>query len=360
MVDYDQLTPKTTRPYENANIVTLYSGHPVAHYPIHSQILRKSAPLHALVTSATKKRISVPELDNHTAHALIHYLYTGTLQWIDLQPRLSLFSLALCLYSTAVQYELPGLAKLARDDIIRSGDVLTATSIFNIVKRDASRLHLENDVWYWQYLEQIVQREVKEDPEQFKQPDFIARVEGNTRLLQIVWKTVMDSFASGSVSASSVRDLASEAETPVVASTLTDSEVTTQDSLHQLLSPPESVVGSPHVLEQADDLIEPQKLELDASISTDPHTIALPEPERPMPDTVNSDNKASLMNTQSPASQSQAVQIIAASVEDIKEPQHIRADSVVAEDAVAPVGLKKKINKKKTKGKTKKSPPAVV
>lgn len=323
-------------------------------YLIHAQILRKSAPLYALVSK--DQSISIPELDPALAHPLIHYLYAGTLEWESIDVK---FGIATRLYFAAIQYELPGLAELAKEAIIRRGEELDILSILNIVKNTMSCTHLDDDTWYWQYLEDVVQSAMQKDPEPFKRPDFITKVAGNSRLLQIVWKVGMSGFTSGSISTSSARDLDSGAETPLVASTLTESELTTQDSLNQLPSPAESGIYSPPTLEQADDLIEPQKLELDEPVSTDQHTIAHAEPEKPVPDTVDGDNGTRLPESEAPAGQSQAVKIVATSIEDIKEPEHIRADSVVAEDAVAPVGLKKK-NKKKFKSKKKKDPPAAV
>jgi hypothetical protein len=286
-------------------------------------------------------------------------LYAGTLEW-DFEYDVGVkFGIATRMYFAAIQYELPGLAELAKEEIIWTGEELDILRILSSVKGSMSCTHLDNDTWYWQYLENVIQSAIQKDPEPFKRPDFITRIAGNSRLLQIVWKTVMSSFASGSISTSSVRDLDSGAETPLVVSALTESELTTQDSLNQLPSPTESVINSPPALKQTHDLIEPQRLDLDPYVSADHSTIAHAEPEKPLPGTVDDDNPNSLSNTEPPPSQSQAVQIVSVPAEDIKEPEYIRADSVVAEDAVAPVGLKKK-NKKKFKSKKKKNPPAEV
>lgn len=337
-------------------MITLIIGFSETRYLIHSQILQKSAPLYALVKD---HMFFAPELDDHLTHPLFHYLYSGTLEWTRSYPKEEKFSISTRMYFAAIQYELPGLVELAKGEIIRSGEELDILSILLSVKRNISLPHLDSDVWYWQNLEDVIQSAMEKNPEPFKRPDFITKIQGNSRLLQIVWNTLMSSFASVSASRSSVHDLDNRADTLLVARSLTESEVTTPDSLHQPPSPIKSVVRSPPVLEQADDLIEPQKLELDASISTDQHTIAHPEPEQPVSDTVDDNNNTSISDTESPASQSQAVQIVSVPVKNIQEPEHTRADSVVAEDAVAPVGLKKK-NKMKSKSKKKKEPPAAV
>jgi hypothetical protein len=346
-------------------VVALSLGGSKVRYLIHDQILQKSAPLYALVSE--DQTISVPELDPALAHPLIHYLYAGTLEWESVDVK---FGNATRLYFAAIQYELPGLAELAKEEIIRKGEELDILSILGIVKHIMSCTHLDDDAWYWQYLEDVVQSAMQEDPEPFKRPNFITKFAGNSRLLQIVWKVGMSGCTTGSVCTSSARELDSGAETPLVASMLTESELTTQDSLNQLPSPTEFVVCSPLTLKQADDLIEPQRLELNASMSSDQSNVANPEPEQPVSDTVDNDNTTNPPDNESPTSQSQAVQIVAVPIEKIKEPEHIRADSVVAEDAVAPVKLtqkqkktkkqKKILERRKMLERREENPPAVV
>ncbi|KAF2994260.1 hypothetical protein E8E13_002032 [Curvularia kusanoi] len=335
-------------PYATSEILSLDLGG--ARYLIHSKVLRKSAPLYEL--ASTEQTELAPELrDSHIAHPLIHYLYSGNLSWDPQYDSLGKFNVASRLYSVAVLTELPGLAELAKNEALRSGDGLDIMNMLGMVRHHRSRILLEDKTWYWQYIESAIQKAVDSNPEPFKQPDIITRFEGNSRLLQIVWKTVMSSLPSGSTYTASTRDVNSGAVTPLAESALTESEATTQDSLHQLPSPTESVIDSPPILKQTDDLIEPQKLDLDASAVSD-------LPRKPASDRFDDTNDFTLPDIEPLTTQSEAVQIVAASVEDIKKPEHIRSDSVVEEDAIAPVALKsgsepaKKNKKKGKKGKS--------
>ncbi len=104
-------------------------------------------------------------------------------------------------------------------------------------------------------------------------------------------------------------------------------------------------------MKQRDDLIEPQKLDLDASAVSD-HS------EKPASDRFDDSNDFTLPDIEPLTTQSEAVQIVSASIDDIKKPEHIRSDSVVEEDAIAPVALKSgsdPAKKKKKKGKKGKS-----
>ncbi|KAG9201488.1 hypothetical protein G6514_005686 [Epicoccum nigrum] len=346
-------------PYAESEVVALSLGGSQIRYLIHSQILRKSPPLYALASN--EQTFSLPELDPTLAHPLIHYLYAGTLEWDFEYPVGAKFGIATRMYFAAIQYELPGLAELAKEEIMQSSENLNILYILWFMKQNMVHYRPEKDTWYKHFLEDAIQKAFEGDLEPFKSSDFITGMEGNSWLLQIVWKVVMSNYTSMSLAASSVRDVNSAAETSLAESTLTESKATMQDDVYQLASPIESVIGSTPVLKEAHGWMESQELELDASASSTFEGIAPPPPEEPVPvpDTVEDDKKSNLPDTVSPASQSQAVQVVSVPVENVREPEHIRADSVVAEDAVAPVGLKKK-NKKKFKSKKKKDPPAVV
>lgn len=314
-------------------------GSPVTRFLVHSQILRQSAPLFALASK--KQPITLPGLSPGHGHTLVHHLYTGTFERKRHYAPYGIFSHSTRVYCAAIRYELPALAELSKDEIVQAGEGLSVTDILSVAKNYAFPALPENDMWYAQYLEEVIQKAMEKDPEPFKQPDFITRVEGNSRLLQIVWKTVMSSYASASVSTSSTRDLESGAETPLAESTLAESEVTTQDSLHQLPSPTESVVDSPPTSKEMEDLIEPQKLALDSSEPSDLDTVAQ-ELEGVVPATHNDSTENDdfgLPDIEPIVSQAEVVHVLPAPVEDSSKPHHVRADSVVEEDAVAPVAL---------------------
>lgn len=189
-------------PYVNAQIVTLNVGAEPVRFDIHSTILRQSAKLSAKVDywSHEKQSVSLPELDEATAHTIVHYLYTGRYQALqlheqdDIKMKLLEYKLGTCVYCAAAQYDLPGLADLAKVEVASLSDDVDIFDILAMAREFAFKLLPDNDAWYPMYLEEAVQVAMLQDPEPFRKPSFIAQIGGNMKLLQIVWKTGMNNF----------------------------------------------------------------------------------------------------------------------------------------------------------------------
>jgi hypothetical protein len=152
-------------------------------------------------SNLAKKKLCIQELDETTAHTLVHYLYTGRYQ--DLQSPSQTKNLATtsyragtCVYCAAVRYQLPGLADLAKEKIRVLDESVSIAGILTIARDDAFPLLPEDETWYPAYLEEAIRHAMVQDPEPFRRPEFITQVEGNSRLLQVVWKTVMSNYAS--------------------------------------------------------------------------------------------------------------------------------------------------------------------
>lgn len=180
-------------------MVPLEVGTEATRFLVHDRVLGRSEVLAAKYHPWTfsGKSVRLPELDQTTAHTLIHYLYTGRYQILSAQASYDTvipesYRLGTCVYCTAVRYDLPGLAELARNKI-KSFNV----SIFDIlsVARDhAFPLLPEWDAWYPSYVEDALNKAMAEDPEPFRKPDFISMVEGNKKLLRLVWETVLNNY----------------------------------------------------------------------------------------------------------------------------------------------------------------------
>jgi hypothetical protein len=294
-------------------------------------MLRKSAPLFALASK--EQPVSLPKLEEGPAHTLVHHLYAGAYETKLRYEPVGKFRHSTCVYCAAVQYQLPSLAELSKDKIVEAGEGIPIFDILHVARDQAFPLLPETDVWYSEYLEDVIQKAMEKDPEPFRKPDFITRVEGNSRLLQIVWKTVMSNYATTSAPASTREG---GAETPLAESMLTESEAPTQSSQHQLPSPTESVVDSPPTSRAADDLIEPQPLDLDTATATKP---ALPKPEEKNPKAVverTFEDDFGLPAIEPMTEQLEALQVVEKTAKEIKKPAHVRSDSVVEEDAVVP------------------------
>jgi hypothetical protein len=152
-------------------------------------------------SSLAKQSLSIPELDETTAHTLVHYLYTGRYQ--DLKPpsqtenlTTASYKAGTCVYCAAVRYQLVGLAELAKEKIRVLDESVSIAEILAIARDHAFPLLPEDETWYPVYLEDAIKYAMVTDPEPFRRPEFITKVEGNSRLLQVVWKTVMSNYAS--------------------------------------------------------------------------------------------------------------------------------------------------------------------
>jgi hypothetical protein len=193
--------PQTTRPYADADIVFILVGPDATPFSVHNTVLAQSAVLAAKFDTwnMAKQNVSIQELDESTAHTLVHYLYTGKYQNLCNSaqinsPTISSYKAGTCVYCAAVRYELSDLAELAKNKITTLDEGLGIAQILDIARDYAFPLLPEDETWYLSYLEEVIRSAMLEDPEPFRRPNFIRQVEGNSRLLQVVWKTVMNNY----------------------------------------------------------------------------------------------------------------------------------------------------------------------
>ena len=140
----------------------------------------------------------LPELDQTTAHTLIHYLYTGKCQILSKDASSDAvipesYRLGTCVYCAAIRYNLPGLAELAKNKI-KSFNI-SVFDVLSVARDHAFSLLPEWDAWYPSYVEHVLNKAMAEDPEPFRKSDFISMIEGNRKLLRLVWETVLNNYA---------------------------------------------------------------------------------------------------------------------------------------------------------------------
>jgi hypothetical protein len=70
------------RPYADAETVFLHIGPDATPFSVHLTVLARSVVLAAKFDtwSMAKQHVTIPELNETTAHTLVHYLYTGKYQ----------------------------------------------------------------------------------------------------------------------------------------------------------------------------------------------------------------------------------------------------------------------------------------
>jgi hypothetical protein len=186
--------------------VSLIVGADATPFTIHNTVLGQSAVLAAKLDpgSMAKQHVLLPELDEATAHTLVHYMYTGKYQYLGKSPRietsaLSNYQAGTCVYCAAARYQLSGLIDLAKKKIMSFDREVSISDVLAMARDHAFPLLPENETWYPAYLEDVIKSAMAKDPEPFRRPEFITQVEGSSRLLQVVWKTVINNYASTTV-----------------------------------------------------------------------------------------------------------------------------------------------------------------
>jgi len=189
-------------PYATTQMVSLEVGPEATRFLVHDGVLSRSEVLAAksYPLAFVKQSVLLPELDLNTAHTLVHYLYTGKYQSLNTLASSDkvipeVYKLGAGVYCAAARYKLPGLAELAQNKLKSLDEEMSIFDILTVARDHAFPLLPEDDLWYPSYVEQSLNDAMADDPEPFRKPDFITTVEGNSRLLQLVWKTVMSNYA---------------------------------------------------------------------------------------------------------------------------------------------------------------------
>ncbi|KAI4703651.1 hypothetical protein J4E89_009874 [Alternaria sp. Ai002NY15] len=199
------VSPEEVSPYATTQMVSLEVGPEATRFLVHDSVLSRSEVLAAksYPLAFVKQSVLLPELDLNTAHTLVHYLYTGKYQSLNTLASSDkvipeVYKLGAGVYCAAARYKLPGLAELAQNKLKSLDEEMSIFDILTVARDHAFPLLPEDDLWYPSYVEQSLNNAMADDPEPFRKPDFITTVEGNSRLLQLVWKTVMSNYARAS------------------------------------------------------------------------------------------------------------------------------------------------------------------
>jgi hypothetical protein len=234
---------------------------------VHLAILRQSEALAAQFGRAysfgtvTARNGYLDGIDEATAHVLVHYLYTHRYEALEpvsgtVNSYEQSCALATRVYFAGLKYVLPGLVQLAKEQIFNLGARLGIEELLGAVRECAFPLLLGGieDEWFELYLEDRVRDAARKDAELITSAGFVASFEGNSRLLQIVWRTVMAAFKpcapAGEGTAGREEEQGSEGE--AAHDRVDDGDYT---SLTPVLSAPDSVPAADDALRL--DTIEP-------------------------------------------------------------------------------------------------------
>ncbi|KAG9190132.1 hypothetical protein G6011_08220 [Alternaria panax] len=196
------ISPEEKSPYATAQIVALDVGPEATRFLVHDSVLSRSKVLasKSYPVAFVQQPVLLSELDQNTAHTLIHYLYTGKFQSLSTlassdKAISEVYKLGTSVYCAAARYQLPGLAELAQNKMKSLDEEMSIFDILAVAGDHAFPLLPEDDVWYSSYVEESLNNAMADDPEPFRRPDFITTVGADSKLLQLVWKTVMNNYA---------------------------------------------------------------------------------------------------------------------------------------------------------------------
>lgn len=204
-----RISDKVKSPYTDQQIISIDVGTDHTRFRVHRAILKQSPELDA--KSGLKlwgdKSVSLPDLDEETAHTLVHFLYTGC--YDTLKPRdaagrsaLSQYKLGTCVYCAAIRYKLPSLAELAKEVMIALQEDLTIFNVLVVARENAFPGLPEDDAWYSGYLEDAIHAARTKDADLFTRPEFVDQIKGDLGYRQIVMKAIVNSYSQPSRSTS--------------------------------------------------------------------------------------------------------------------------------------------------------------
>jgi hypothetical protein len=312
---------------------------------VHSFILEKSSIASTLGGhSLSDRTILLPELDEVTAHTVIHYLYSSRYEALDpnliIGPNTSLenYKLAISAYCAAVRYNIIGLAQVAKVMLTANGTSLTVFDILAVARDYGFVLLPESDTWYPAYIETSITEAMEQDSASFRKPDFITKFGGNSRLLQVIWKTVLSTLAQNRTMPPSTEEtMGSGAETPLAESAFTESEVS-EEPVHQLPSPTDSVVNSPPPADPATE----EQIDLDPTSSFLSPTNSSPElPRGKVESTPKFDDLPNedfnLPAIEPTTNDHEVTKPVSDRPDGFRAPKHVRSDSVLEGEAAVSV-----------------------
>ncbi|KAL7622220.1 hypothetical protein AAE478_007723 [Parahypoxylon ruwenzoriense] len=155
-------------PYASPFVILYFrDGPPLS---IRAELIRVASKLFS--RCGDDKTLHLEDIPGDVGHVLVHYLVTGTYQCLEpkgsspQEKHAAEFAISVRAYSVAQDYELPGLEKLARDEIKRLGGRLSVIQILDVMRTAHPTLRSE-DTWLHDYLKSLVKPLVYSPPATF-------------------------------------------------------------------------------------------------------------------------------------------------------------------------------------------------
>jgi hypothetical protein len=179
--------PSHHSPYTEKSVIALLIRDDGVKYLVPETYLSQSRPLMARIQrdhcSYSSSLVDLQELDENTAHTVIHYLFTGNYQSLkpvqfQPQPTRMEYQRSGLAYCAARSYGLGGLESLAKEQMKKLEQSLSVFSIIDTARIVFHKLP-ESDEWYLNHLEESIRPFIEQD-----RSLFLRRGSGNVSRLQ--------------------------------------------------------------------------------------------------------------------------------------------------------------------------------
>ncbi|KAK4442034.1 hypothetical protein QBC34DRAFT_364454 [Podospora aff. communis PSN243] len=130
----------------------------------YSRLTALLVPFHDGFGRISYQTLSLQHMSRSAGHVLIHYLYTNTyqtLKWVapgttsdEVTAKLKT---GFEVYTSARKYDIPGLEKLAQEEIVRLSDKLDACKVVDIVN-EVYPFSTSEEVWFRSYIKGVVKK----------------------------------------------------------------------------------------------------------------------------------------------------------------------------------------------------------
>ncbi|KAK1580726.1 uncharacterized protein LY79DRAFT_520193 [Colletotrichum navitas] len=151
-------------------------------------------------TSNGFNKFFIKDVPAEAGHVLLHYLHTRT--WQTLCKRSSTqFETSVYVYAAAHTYDLAGLAELAKENIPRYANELSALDIIVLAGKPCERLP-DDDPWFLAFINKQIEQ-LFADPASLDQSVFLECLNGAAKYSRILAKSVVSICCQKSASAES-------------------------------------------------------------------------------------------------------------------------------------------------------------
>jgi hypothetical protein len=140
--------------------------------------------------------IELPKVDEDVGHTLIHYLHALVYQTLgtdESTPKVE-YRRSVLVYSTAVKYQIEGLATIAKQEMEKYDGVVTVVDMMAAC-RDAYKNSPENDPWLIKYLRVRLAAALEGDDTVFYQDRLLDQVGGPEEFSRMIFRIVVEIYA---------------------------------------------------------------------------------------------------------------------------------------------------------------------